>query len=143
MSNAGSTPPPIGVGIAGTGFIGPVHLDGLRRNNVRVIGLAESTAELAEKKARELRLERAYPSYEAMLADPEIEVVHLTTPNYLHHPQAKAALLAGKHVVCEKPLAMNSQQSAELVELAAEKGLLSSRKSPSRLKASRYNQSAP
>jgi predicted dehydrogenase len=124
MVNAGTSPRPIGVGIAGTGFIGPAHLEGLRRNNVHVIGLAESTAELAQVKAKELGLERAYPSYEAMLADPEIDVVHLATPNYLHYTHAKAALLAGKHVVCEKPLAMNSQQSAELVKLAAEKGLV-------------------
>lgn len=55
------------------------------------------------------------------LIDPEIKVVHLATPNHLHYAQAKAALLAGKHVVCEKPLAMNSVESAELVKLAAEK----------------------
>jgi predicted dehydrogenase len=124
MANAGTTPRRIGVGIAGTGFIGPAHLEGLRRNNVHVIGLAESSAELAQQKARELGLERGYLSYEAMLADPDIDVVHLATPNYLHYPHAKAALLAGKHVVCEKPLAMSSQQSAELVRLAAEKGLV-------------------
>jgi predicted dehydrogenase len=109
------------VGLAGTGFIGPAHLEALRRNNIQVIGLAESTAELAHKKAAELGIERAYASYEAMLADPAISVVHLATPNYLHYPQAKAALLAGKHVVCEKPLAMTTQESAELVKLAAEK----------------------
>jgi predicted dehydrogenase len=113
---------PLGVGIAGTGFIGPAHLEALRRNNVNVIGLAESSAELAEEKASQLGLPKGYPSYEAMLDDPAIDVVHLATPNYLHHPQAKAALLAGKHVICEKPLAMNSQQSGELVRLAKETG---------------------
>jgi predicted dehydrogenase len=110
----------IKVGIAGTGFIGPVHLEGLRRNNIQVVGLAEQTHELAVKKAAELGIPKAYESYESMLADPDISVVHLATPNYLHFPQAKAALLAGKHVVCEKPLAMNSTESAELVKLAAE-----------------------
>ncbi len=124
MVKAGTTPHRIGAGLVGTGFIGPVHLEGLRRNNVHVIGLAESTAEQAQAKAKELGLERGYSSYEAMLADPEIDVVHLATPNHLHYPHAKAALLAGKHVICEKPLAMNSQQSAELVGLAAEKGLV-------------------
>jgi predicted dehydrogenase len=108
------------VGLAGTGFIGPVHLEGLRRNNIKVVGLAEFSPEMAEKKARELGIEKAYPSFEAMLADPAICSVHLATPNFLHFPQAKAALLAGKHVVCEKPLAMNSAESAELVKLAAE-----------------------
>jgi len=112
----------IKVGIAGTGFIGPAHLEGLRRINVRVVGLAESSAALAKQKAAELGIERAYTSFEEMLADPEITVVHLATPNLLHFPHAKAALLAGKHVVCEKPLAMNTTESAELVRLAAETG---------------------
>ena len=114
----------IKVGIAGAGFIGPAHVEALRRNNIPVVGLSEATAELAQKKAAEMGIEKAYPSYEAMIANPEITVVHLTTPNYLHHAEAKAALLAGKHVVCEKPLAMNSKESAELVKLAAEKKLV-------------------
>ncbi|MCJ7529449.1 MAG: Gfo/Idh/MocA family oxidoreductase [Anaerolineales bacterium] len=114
----------IKVGIAGTGFIGPAHVEALRRNNIQVVGLSEATAELAQKKAAEMGIEKAYPSYEAMIANPEITVVHLATPNYLHHAEAKAALLAGKHVVCEKPLAMNSKESAELVKLAAEKKLV-------------------
>ncbi|MCL4559297.1 MAG: Gfo/Idh/MocA family oxidoreductase [Chloroflexi bacterium] len=114
----------IKVGIAGTGFIGPAHLEGLRRNNIQVVGLAEANLELAQKKAAELGIPKAFSSLEAMLADPEISVVHLATPNHLHYPQAKAALLAGKHVVCEKPLAMNTRESAELVRLAAEKRLV-------------------
>ena len=114
----------INVGIVGTGFIGPAHLEALRRNNVNVIGLAEATAELAAEKAESLGIKKAYESYEAMLADPHIQVVHLATPNYLHYPHAKAALQAGKHVVCEKPLAMNSQESADLVRIAKETGLV-------------------
>ena len=108
----------LNVGIVGTGFIGPAHLEALRRNNVRVIGLAEATAELASEKAAELGIIKAYPSYEKLLADPDIHVIHLATPNYLHYPHAKAALEAGKHVVCEKPLALNSQESADLVKIA-------------------------
>ena len=114
----------IGVGVAGTGFIGPAHIEGLRRNGIRVLGLVGSTGEKAGQKAAELGISRAYNSLDEMLADPEIDVVHLATPNHLHHPHAKAALLAGKHVVCEKPLAMTSKESAELVELAAEKQLV-------------------
>ena len=112
----------IRVGIVGTGFIGPAHLEALRRNNVSVVGLAEATAELAVEKASDLGIGKAYPSYEAMLADPDIDVIHLATPNYLHYPHAKAALEAGKHVVCEKPLAMNSEESADLVRIAKETG---------------------
>jgi predicted dehydrogenase len=71
-----------------------------------------------------LGIPRAFGSLKEMLVDPDIDVVHLATPNYLHYSHAKAALLAGKHVVCEKPLSMNATESAELVELAAEKKLV-------------------
>jgi predicted dehydrogenase len=114
----------IGVGVAGTGFIGPVHIEALRRNGIQVLGLAENTKEKAEQKAAELGIPRIYGSIDDMLADPDINVVHLATPNHLHHPHAKAALLAGKHVICEKPLTMNTTESAELVKLAAEKKLV-------------------
>ena len=114
----------IGVAIAGTGFIGPAHLEALRRNGIQVIGLAESSAELAQEKARDLGIPKAYASYEALLADPQVDVVHLATPNFLHHAKAKAALLAGKHVICEKPLAMNPAESADLVQVAAQTGLV-------------------
>ena len=114
----------IGVGIVGTGFIGPAHVEALRRNGIQVLGLAENTREKAVEKATEMGIPRVYDDYPAMLADPEIHVVHLATPNVLHHPYAKAALLAGKHVVCEKPLAMTAAESAELVKLAADTKLV-------------------
>ncbi|MBN1267552.1 MAG: Gfo/Idh/MocA family oxidoreductase [Anaerolineales bacterium] len=114
----------IGIGVAGTGFIGPAHIEALRRNGLKVLGLAEETLEKAEQKAAELVIPQAYGSLEDMLSDPGIHVVHLATPNYLHHPHAKAALLAGKHVICEKPLAMDTAQSAELVKMAAETKLI-------------------
>ena len=114
----------IGVGVAGTGFIGPAHVEGLRRNGITVMGLAEENKEKAEQKAAELGIPQSYGSLDAMLADPNINVVHLATPNYLHYPHAKAALLAGKHVICEKPLAMNTKESGELVKLAADKKLV-------------------
>jgi predicted dehydrogenase len=112
--------PSIRAAIVGTGFIGPAHLEALRRNNIMVYGLVESSREASEAKAPILGIPHAYPSFEAMLEDPRIDIVHLATPNYLHYQHAKAALLAGKHVVCEKPLAMNSGESAELVRLAAQ-----------------------
>lgn len=114
----------IGIGIAGTGFIGPAHIEALRRNGLFVKGLAESSLDLARQKAGQLGIPQFYASLEEMLADPEIDVIHLATPNYLHHPHARAALLAGKHVICEKPLAMKASESAELVALAAEKKLV-------------------
>lgn len=114
----------IGVGVVGTGFIGPAHVEGLRRNGIQVLGLAENTRDKAEAKAAELGIPRVFDSLEAMIADPDIDVIHLATPNLLHYPHAKAALLAGKHVVCEKPLALTSAESAELVKLAAQKKLV-------------------
>ena len=114
----------IGVGVVGTGFIGPAHVEGLRRNGITVAALAEETAEKANLKAAELGIPRAYSSLDELLADPEIAVVHLATPNNLHFAHARAALLAGKHVICEKPLALTSKESGELVRLAAEKNLV-------------------
>jgi len=65
-----------------------------------------------------------YDSFEAMLADDRVDVVHLTSPNRHHHAQARAALEAGKHVVCEKPLAMDSRETGELLALARDSGLV-------------------
>ena len=107
-------------GVVGTGFIGVVHVDALRRLGVEVVGVVGSSPERAAAK----RVAPVVGSYEELLADPRVDVVHLTTPNALHHEQVKAALQAGKHVVCEKPLAVTSEQSAELVELAERSGLV-------------------
>ena len=107
-------------GVVGTGFVGAVHVDALRRLGVEVTGVVGSTPERASAKG----LASAYESYEALLDDNGIDVVHLTTPNHLHFPQVKQALAAAKHVVCEKPLAMTSAESAELVELAERSGLV-------------------
>jgi len=112
------------VGVAGAGFIGPAHIEALRRLGMQVIGLCEDSLPRAQAKAEELHLEKAYPSFEAMVADPQLEVIHIASPNHAHASQAKAALLAGKHVVCEKPLAMNPGESAELVKLARERKLV-------------------
>lgn len=107
-------------GVVGTGFIGAVHVDALRRLGVDVAGVAGSSPERAAAKA----LAPVYDSYDALLADDRIDVVHVTTPNHLHFTQVKAALAAGKHVVCEKPLAVTSEESRELVELAERAGLV-------------------
>ncbi len=112
------------VGVVGLGFIGPAHIEGIRRQGVEVHGIAEFTAELAREKAGQLNIPVAYTSYEEMLKDPVIDVVHICSPNFLHFPQAKQALLAGKHIVCEKPLTITSAEARELVELAKEKQLV-------------------
>ncbi len=108
--------------MVGTGFIGAVHVEALRRLGVQVHGVVGSSRERAEARARQLGLPPPYESFEAMLADPRVEVVHITSPNHLHHRQAGAALNAGKHVVCEKPLAMTPAESADLLQLADRSG---------------------
>jgi predicted dehydrogenase len=110
--------------VVGTGFIGVVHVEALRRLGVEVTGVVGSSPERAAEKARAAALPPPYPSFEAMLADPAVDVVHLTTPNHLHHAQVRDALAAGKHVVCEKPLAMSSDETAELLRLGEESGLV-------------------
>ena len=112
----------IGAAVVGTGFIGVVHVEALRRLGVQVHGVVGSSRDRATVRSRELGLPPAYESFEAMLADPRVEVVHITSPNHLHHEHASAALRAGKHVVCEKPLAMTPAQSAELLQLAEQSG---------------------
>jgi predicted dehydrogenase len=114
----------IKVGVVGTGFIGPAHVEALRRLGIEVAGIAESSPERAYSKAQSMHIKQIYPSIEAMASDPAVQVIHIASPNNLHFSQAKTALLAGKHVVCEKPLAMNSKESGELVALAREKKLV-------------------
>ena len=113
-----------GVAITGTGFMGPAHLEGLRRLGIDVVGIQGSTPEKSKAAAARLGLRKAYASFDEILDDDEVTVVHLTTPNRVHFATARDALRAGKHVHCEKPLAMNAQESAELVALAEETGLL-------------------
>src|SRR5918911_3081139 len=110
--------------VVGTGFIGVVHVDALRRLGVEVLGVVGSSPERARAKSGQVPLPDPYESFAQMLADDRVDVVHLTTPNHLHYPQVRAALEAGKDVVCEKPLALDSRQSAELVELAEGTGLV-------------------
>jgi predicted dehydrogenase len=105
--------------VIGTGFIGPAHVEALRRlPGVEVVALADVNEATARAKAEQLGLERSFGDYRKMLELPEVEVVHVCTPNHLHHRMAKDALLAGKHVVCEKPLAVEVAEAEELVELA-------------------------
>ncbi len=109
--------------VVGTGFIGPVHVEGMRRAGVEVIGISGSSAARAQEGAKKLGIPRTYGSFAELLADADVQVVHLTSPNRFHFEQASQALQAGKHVMCEKPLAMNARESAELVRIAAKTGL--------------------
>jgi predicted dehydrogenase len=115
----------IKAGIIGTGFIGPAHVEAARRLGfVEMIGLCEANDELAKSKASKMNIPKAYGSVEKFLADKEIEVVHNCTPNHLHFQISKQILAAGKHIISEKPLAMTTDESKELVKLAAKAGVV-------------------
>ena len=110
------------VGIAGTGFIGAVHARAARLAGARLVGVAASTPERSADAARRLGAERAFDSAQALAEAPDIDVVHVCTPNHLHLPVAEAALAAGKHVICEKPLAIDVAGAQRLTELAEASG---------------------
>ena len=110
------------VGIAGTGFIGEVHARAARLAGVRLVGVTASTPERSAEAARRLGAERAFDSAEALVEAPDVDVVHVCTPNHLHVPVTEAALAAGKHVICEKPLAVDVAGAQRLTELAADSG---------------------
>lgn len=107
--------------VVGTGFIGPVHVEALRRIGVYVCGVLGSSPEKSQQAAQQMTLDVGYADYQAILSDPQVDVIHITTPNKTHLEMCKQALLAGKHVVCEKPLAMNARETAELVALSKNK----------------------
>ena len=121
----------IGAAVIGTGFIGTVHVEALRRIGVTVYGVLGSTPDRGAVRAQALGVPLAYRSLEALLDDDRVQVVHVTSPNNLHVVQTRQLLEAGKHVVCEKPLAMTAIESAELVELAARTGLVNAKTSTS------------
>ncbi|MCG8587039.1 MAG: Gfo/Idh/MocA family oxidoreductase [Pirellulales bacterium] len=106
--------------VVGTGFIGPVHVEALRRAEVDVAAIVGSSPEKSHAAAQRLGVDPRHASLDDVLADESIDAVHLTTPNRFHFEQASAALRAGKHVLCEKPLSMNSRESEELTSLAAD-----------------------
>ncbi len=112
----------IGAAVIGTGFIGTVHLEALRRLGVPVRGVLGSSPGRGAARAEALGVGRAYHSLAELLDDPSVIVVHVTSPNVAHFDQVMQILAAGRHVVCEKPLAMTSAQSAEMVAAASVTG---------------------
>ncbi|MBI5386867.1 MAG: Gfo/Idh/MocA family oxidoreductase [Verrucomicrobia bacterium] len=104
-------------GIIGTGFIGPVHLEALRRLGVQVTALCD-VPERVRAAADRFGISEALGDYRELVRSPDVDVVHITAPNRFHCEMSLAALKAGKHVVCEKPLAMNTRETARIVKLA-------------------------
>jgi predicted dehydrogenase len=112
----------LGAAVIGTGFIGTVHVEALRRLGVQVRGVLGSSPARGAERAAALRVPKAYATLAELLADPGVDVVHVTSPNEAHYAQVRDILAAGKHVVCEKPLAMTAAESAEMVAWAKASG---------------------
>jgi len=107
----------IRAGIIGTGFIGPVHIEALRRLGVQVVGLCDLPKRV-EAARDKLGIPRAFGDYREMLKSPDVDVVHITVPNRYHCEMSLAALDAGKHCICEKPLAMNTTETQQIMNRA-------------------------
>jgi len=112
----------LGVAVIGTGFIGGVHTWAIRRLGAQLRGVLGSSPERGVEGAQAMGAPKAYASLEEIIADPSVDIVHVTSPNHAHYAQVKALLEGGKHVVCEKPLSMTSAESAEMVEIARKAG---------------------
>jgi predicted dehydrogenase len=108
-------------GVIGTGFIGPVHVEALRRLGVQVVALCDLPSRVDAAAAR-LGIPKAFGNYRDLLQSDDIDVAHIAAPNRCHYEMALAAVAAGKHCVCEKPLAMNTRESAEIVRAAQAAG---------------------
>ena len=108
-------------GVIGTGFIGPVHIEALRRLGVQVTALADIPS-VVEAAAARLGIPQAFGDYNDLLRSPDVDVVHIAAPNRFHCEMALAALKAGKHCICEKPLAMDTRETARIVKLAKASG---------------------
>ncbi|MGE6332461.1 Gfo/Idh/MocA family protein [Stenotrophomonas sp. NPDC077659] len=116
--------PKLAIAIVGTGMIAAVHRRAALLAGAEVRGVAASSPQRAREVAQAWNVPQAYPDIEALIADPQVQVVHVCTPNHLHRPMAQAALEAGKHVICEKPLATTLEDATSLAALAASRGLI-------------------
>jgi predicted dehydrogenase len=110
--------------VFGAGFVGRVHIEGIRRlGTVELYAIGVGPDDDGPRLGAELNVDRVSSSYRELLSDPSVDAVHICTPNASHFPIAKAALEAGKHVLCEKPLATSASEARELVALAQKTGL--------------------
>lgn len=111
--------------VIGAGFMGKVHSEGIRRlGNVEIAAVAGISDAEAKRFGDSIGVEKTTSDYMTIVNDPSIEAVHVCTPNALHYPVSKAAMLGGKHVLCEKPLAMSAAEARDMVKVAAEKGVV-------------------
>lgn len=111
-------------GVIGVGFMGAVHTRAIRNAGAVLVAAVGSSPESSDRAAQQLAPERRLRTPEDVVAADDIDVVHVCTPNATHGPLVRAAIAAGKHVVCEKPLAIGDVEAAELAGLAADGGLV-------------------
>jgi predicted dehydrogenase len=111
-------------GVVGIGFIGAAHIEALRRLGVHVAGVVGSSSARARARAEAIGSPPVFESMDELAADPSIDVIHIASPNHAHADQVRVCLDAGKHVVCEKPLALGPKDTADLVMRATETGLV-------------------
>jgi len=123
-ATGGRSPAPLRIGIIGGGFMARVHTVAARASGAVVVAIASASPESARRAATDLAIETAHESAADLIADPTIDVVHVCTPNASHAGYALAAIRAGKHVVCEKPLATSFEDADELARAAVETGLV-------------------
>jgi len=115
---------PIKTAIIGTGFMGRVHLEAVRRLEfVEAAAVAGRNADAAQRLGAGISIPVITGDYRKIVRDPAIDAVHICTPNAQHFLMAKEALQAGKHVICEKPLATSVEEGEELISLAKRQGL--------------------
>ena len=113
------------MGLVGAGFVGPHHIDAVRRLGfVDIVAVAGSSQASGTQKAEALGARKGYGSYQALIDDPDVHVVHNATPNHLHYEVTSAALKKGKHVVSDKPLAMTAAESKKLADEAKRAGVV-------------------
>ena len=113
------------MGLVGPGFVGAHHIDAVRRLGfVDVVALCDASADRALAKAEAFGVSRAYDSVAALASDPAVDVVHVATPNARHGRDVLAVLAAGKHVVCEKPLAISADEAHGLWQAAEDAGVV-------------------
>jgi predicted dehydrogenase len=115
---------PVAVGIIGAGFIGRVHAKAARAAGGHLIGVVDSDLAAARTLVKDLCIGKVFERADDLIADPDVTVVHVCVPNYLHAQLVADVLAAGKHVVCEKPLAMNSSEARRLETLALAAGVV-------------------
>src|SRR5712692_190972 len=114
----------VGVGIIGTGFVGGLHVEAFARNpEARVVAVASPTPGRAEAFARHHGVPHAYPDYRSLLDRSDIQLVTMALPNYLHCQATLDAAAAGKHIVCEKPMAVNLEECDRMIAACGAAGV--------------------